>query len=113
MPYKETDEHGKNFLEPPSKLIEGKEEWEVEQILRKCHFSQGKKLQYLVRWKGYSSVHDQWVDKSNITMEELVAIYKRENQEEHPPHRSIRTPRKKTNEVICSLYLFPTSQDNY
>jgi len=37
-PYKETDEHGTNFLEPPPELIEGEEEWEVEQILRKCHF---------------------------------------------------------------------------
>jgi len=32
-PYKETDEHGTNFLEPPPELIEGEEEWEVEQIL--------------------------------------------------------------------------------
>jgi len=37
--YKETDEHGTNFLKPPPKLIEGEEEWEVKQILGKCHFS--------------------------------------------------------------------------
>jgi len=41
-PYKETDEHGTNFLEPPPELIEGEEEWEVEQILGKCHFGRGK-----------------------------------------------------------------------
>jgi len=38
MPYKETKEHGENFIEPPPETIEGEEEWEIEQILRKCHF---------------------------------------------------------------------------
>jgi len=66
-----------------------------------------------VRWKGYSPTHDQWVDKSDITAEELVTIYKRENREECPPQRSIRTPRKKANEVICSLRLSPISQHYY
>jgi len=108
-PYKETDKHGTNFLEPPPELIEGEEEWEVEQILGKRHFGRGRKLQYLVRWKGYSPAHDQWVDKSDITAEELVTIYERENREERPPRRSIRTPRKKANEVIRSLCLSPTS----
>lgn len=32
--YKETTAHRPNFLEPPPDLIEGKPEWEVEQILR-------------------------------------------------------------------------------
>src|SRR5712672_2476426 len=112
-PYKETDEHGTNFLEPPPELIEGEEEWEVEQILGKRHFGRGKKLQYLVRWKGYSPAHDQWVDKSDITAEELVMIYERENREERPPRRSIRTPRKKANEVIRSLRLSPTNNNYY
>ena len=38
-PYKETVEYGKNFLEPPPDVIEGEEEWEVEQVLGKHHFS--------------------------------------------------------------------------
>jgi hypothetical protein len=29
-PYKETEEHGANFLEPPPDVIEGEEEYEVE-----------------------------------------------------------------------------------
>src|SRR5712672_1667201 len=111
--YKETDEHGTNFLKPPPELIEGEEEWEVEQIPGKRHFGRGKKLQYLVRWKGYSPAHNQWVDKSDITAKELVTIYERENREERPPRRSIRTPRKKANEVIHSLSLYPTSNNYY
>src|SRR5882672_1133541 len=112
-PYKETNKHGTNFLEPPPELIEGEEEWEVEQILGKRHFGRGKKLQYLVRWKDYSPAHDQWVDKSDITADELVEIYERENREERSPRRSIRTPRKRTNEIIRSIRLFPSSNDYY
>ena len=33
-PYKETDQHGPNFLEPPPDITEGEPEWEVEQILQ-------------------------------------------------------------------------------
>jgi hypothetical protein len=35
MPFMETEEHGRNFIEPPPDEIEGEEEWEVEQILGK------------------------------------------------------------------------------
>src|SRR3984893_17991306 len=34
MPYKETEKHGPNFLEPPTELIKGEPECEVKQILR-------------------------------------------------------------------------------
>ena len=33
-PYKETDEHGPNFLEPPPNIIDDTPEWEVETILK-------------------------------------------------------------------------------
>jgi hypothetical protein len=32
-PYKETEEHSENFPEPPPDLVEGEEEYEVEQVL--------------------------------------------------------------------------------
>jgi len=32
-PYKETEEHGPNYHKPPPDIIEGKPEWEVEQIV--------------------------------------------------------------------------------
>ena len=31
--YKETEEHGPNFKEPPPDLIDGKQEYEVDQVL--------------------------------------------------------------------------------
>jgi len=46
MPYKEMDKHGPNFLEPPSDLIDGEEEWEIVKILR--HRTYRKKKQYLI-----------------------------------------------------------------
>jgi len=76
-PYKETVEHGKNFLEPPPDIIEGEEEWEVEQILDKRIFGRSKKLQFLVRWKGYSPAHDQWVNKEDMAADDLVRIFER------------------------------------
>jgi hypothetical protein len=49
-PYKETEKHGPNFLEPPPDLIDGEEEWEVEEILGDWQYR--RKQQYLVQWKG-------------------------------------------------------------
>jgi len=37
-PYKETNQHGPNFLELPPDILEGKPEWEVEQILKERVF---------------------------------------------------------------------------
>jgi hypothetical protein len=58
--YKEMEEHGENLMQPPPELIEGQEEFEVEQILNSRRMGCAKKLQYLLWWKGYSHVHDSW-----------------------------------------------------
>ncbi|ESK81895.1 hypothetical protein Moror_702 [Moniliophthora roreri MCA 2997] len=52
-PYKETDVHGPNFLEPPPDIVEGQEEYEVEAIIghRPKKKNQPPK-EYLVSWKG-------------------------------------------------------------
>jgi len=52
-PYHETCAHGPNFTHPPPDLINGEDEYEVEWILAHQQFRQLKKLQYLIKWKGY------------------------------------------------------------
>jgi Chromo (CHRromatin Organisation MOdifier) domain len=108
-PFMETEEHRRNFVEPPPDKIEGKEEWEVEQILGKRHHGQGRKLQYLIRWKGYAPVHDQWIDRSDMNASELIEAYET-RQIECPPRRSIRTPRKGPVATIHSATLFHSNE---
>jgi hypothetical protein len=65
-PYKETELHGPNFIETPPELVEGHEEWEVDNVLASRRTGQKKTLQYLVRWKGFSEAHNSWEPKRNL-----------------------------------------------
>jgi hypothetical protein len=76
MLYKETEKHSLNFLEPPSELIKGEPEWEVEQILRDRMYR--RKKQFLIRWKGYAPAHDSWTDESDINTPDLLTDYKKQ-----------------------------------
>jgi len=75
MPYRETEAHGPNWIEPPPDIIEGEPEWEVEQILQSRRFGRTKKKQYLVRWKGYLPSHDSWVDEADMNAADLVTDF--------------------------------------
>jgi hypothetical protein len=61
-PYRETPTHGANYQRPPPDLVEGVEEYEVERILDSRQYGQGRKLQYLIAWKGYPDSDNQWVN---------------------------------------------------
>jgi Chromo (CHRromatin Organisation MOdifier) domain len=78
-PYKEMEEHGENFPEPPPDLVEGEEEFEVEQVLASRRHGCGKRLQYLLRWKGYSQAHDSWEPANQVHVEELIKEFHQEN----------------------------------
>jgi hypothetical protein len=83
IPYQETQEHGHNFTEPPPELIEGQEEWEVEQILdKRVH---RRKEQYLIKWKGYSDAHNSWEPKENIRAPALILAFN--NKEGRKAHQ--------------------------
>jgi hypothetical protein len=74
LPYQETQEHRCNFAEPPPELIEGQEEWEVEQILdRRLH---RRKEQCLIKWKGYSDTHNSWELEENVQAPVLILAFK-------------------------------------
>jgi Chromo (CHRromatin Organisation MOdifier) domain len=74
-PYKVMEEHGDNFVQPPLELIEGQEEYEVEQIMNSRRQGRARKLQYLLRWKGYSRTHDSWEDATKVHAPKLIEEY--------------------------------------
>jgi Chromo (CHRromatin Organisation MOdifier) domain len=74
-PYKETEEYGENFVQPPPELIEGQEEYEVEQIINSRRWGHAWKLQYLLQWKGYSRTHDSWQDATKVHTPRLIREY--------------------------------------
>ena len=78
-PYRETELHGPNFTRPPPDLIDGEEEYEVEEILQSRRFGRGHKVQYLVKWKGYPELENQWVDWDNLHADEVIVDFKKKN----------------------------------
>ncbi|KAF8641973.1 hypothetical protein AX16_009768 [Volvariella volvacea WC 439] len=61
-PYRENKVHGPNFLTPPPDIINDKEEWEVENIIKHRWIGPKRKRQveYLIAWKGYPSSENRW-----------------------------------------------------
>ena len=73
--YKETVEHGPNFLRLPPDLINGEEEYEVEAVLG--HRGRPSRCTFLIRWKGYSAAEDTWEPERNLSnTQPLIAEYK-------------------------------------
>ncbi len=74
-PYHETAVHGPNFTHPPPDLIEGEEEFKVEQIVAHQHFGQLKQLQYLIKWKGYPESDNTWEPADQVHAPQLIKLY--------------------------------------
>ena len=73
--YKETSEHGPNFLRLPPDLIDGEEEYKVKAVLG--HRGKPSHHTFLIRWKGYSTAEDTWEPERNIgNAQPLLAEYK-------------------------------------
>src|SRR6266446_1247748 len=79
-PYKEMEEHGPNYHEPPPDVIEGEPEWEVEQIVGARRFGRSRRLQYRVRWTGYSDAHNTWETVDDVHAPQLAAEFWKGNQ---------------------------------
>ena len=84
-PYQETDFHGPNFAQPPPDLIDGEEEYKVEQVLDARRYGRGCKVQYLIKWKGYPNLDNQWVDWNDLHAEEVLEDFQK-RQPHAPTH---------------------------
>jgi hypothetical protein len=78
-PYTETPSHGPNFTRPPPDLIDGEEEYEVEQIHTHQRRGRSKTLQYLIKWKGYPESNNTWEDTDQIHAPALIKRYHQTN----------------------------------
>ena len=76
-PYKETLEHGPNYLRPPPEIIDGEAEFEVEAIMGHRHFGRTRRLQYLIKWKGYPTADNTWEFKEQVFAPKLIKNYHR------------------------------------
>jgi len=62
---------------PPPIVVDGEEEWKVEEILdSRWH---RRRFQFLVKWKGFSREHNSWEAASNVKAPDLVAEYYRKH----------------------------------
>jgi hypothetical protein len=61
----------KHVIRPPPAMIDGQEEYEVEEIvdkrIRKSRTGKTQSVEYLVKWKGYPSCDNTWEPLSNLT----------------------------------------------
>ena len=104
-PYSETPSHGPNFSRPPPDLIGGEEEYEVESIRSHRYFGRNKKLQFLIRWKGYAPSDDTWEPADSVHAPDLVKEYKQRT----PGFRINSDPNNSSRSIILSPH-WQTSQ---
>jgi hypothetical protein len=75
-PYYE-DNFNRTQAPPPPVIIDDEEEYEVEKILdKRKHYG---KIQYLIKWKGYSLSDASWEPESNLNCPELIKEFNESN----------------------------------
>jgi Chromo (CHRromatin Organisation MOdifier) domain len=69
-PYYKTPAYGIMHSQPPPELIDGEEEYEVEEIID--HRTFRRKKQYLVKWLGYPMSENSWVNEKDLHSPQLL-----------------------------------------
>jgi hypothetical protein len=109
-PYHETKEHGVNFTKPPPEIVDGNEEYEVEAVLNHRYHGRGRRLQYLIKWKGYSSADNTWEPAAQIFAPDLIRRY----HVTHPLelYKKPRSSRRVAIRAFSCLPIPPTSHQS-
>src|SRR5712675_2158997 len=88
--FKESPAHGPNYSRPPPDLVGEDPEYEVKAIINHRFFGQRRRLQYLIKWKGYPHSDNTWEPVENLHTEVLVKAYHRKHPLEHKSQRKVR-----------------------
>jgi hypothetical protein len=78
---------------PGPTLIDGEEEYEVEEILD-SKYIRGN-LHYYVRWKGYPNSENSWLPIHNLHAPNLLASFHQTHPRAPKPHSTPATPRRR------------------
>jgi hypothetical protein len=110
-PYRETPTHGTNYQRPPPDLVDGVEEYEVEKVLDSRRYGRGRRLQYLIAWKGYPDSDNQWVNWDDAEgAEDAIREFKHSNPDrEIHIKASIDSPYSPSYSRISSMSTSPAS----
>jgi hypothetical protein len=112
-PYRKMPTHGANY--PPPDLVEGVEEYEVEKVLDSRRYRRGRKLQYLVAWKGYPDSDNQWVNWDDAEgAQEAIREFKCLNPDQEAHIKASSIPSHSTSPTrICSMSTSPSLTANW
>ena len=64
---------------PPAVIVDGAEEWEVEEVLKKRKMGCG--WQYYIKWKGYPHSRNTWETKRKLNNDELIEEFEKRSSE--------------------------------
>jgi hypothetical protein len=78
-PYIKTEFHGPNYMRAPPDLINNEDKYEVEQVLSSRRHGRGRKVQYLVKWKGYPDSDNKWVNWDDMHADEALEDFKKQH----------------------------------
>ena len=119
-PYRETITHGANYQRPPPDLVDNAEEYEVEKVLDSRLFGRRRRLQYLVKWKGYPDSDNMWVNKDDVFTDDKVREFKESNPDarthirtariDEEPHSPLASSRASSTSYYAP-YILPMSSD--
>ena len=75
------DLYYRHRLPPPTVIVEGEIEYEINKLVRKRKIRRGRgrtwSTEYLIRWKGYRPEHDIWQPERDVADTIALDKYKR------------------------------------